>query len=105
MHIHHFHHYISLPKPLYPRFTQWNGVLLPHRFLKPISGFYFQHLQMYLVVNLPHKITTLGGVILLTASHMLSQILKCTGSPPHLLMRFHGPHIRGLLLFWQPLIP
>ena len=59
---------------------------------------------MYLAVNLPRHIATLGGVLLLTDSHMISQILKCTGSPPHLLMRLHGPQIRSLLLFWKPLI-
>ena len=37
---------------------------------------------MYLAVNLPHHIATLGDVLLLTASHMVSQILKCTRSPP-----------------------
>ena len=59
---------------------------------------------MYLAVNLPHHIATFGGVILLTASHMISQLLKCTGSPPHLMMRLHGPKIRSRLLFWQPLV-
>ena len=60
---------------------------------------------MYLAVILPHHITTFGGVLLLTASHMISQLLKCTGNPPHLLMHLHGTTIRILLLFWQPLIP
>ena len=60
---------------------------------------------MYLVVNLPHQITTLGDVLLLTASCMIIQLLKCTGSPPRLLMHLHSPQIRSLLLFWQPLIP
>ena len=60
---------------------------------------------MYLAVNLPHHITTFGGVLLLAASHIISQLLKCTGSSPHLLMRLHGPKIRSLLLFWKPLIP
>ena len=60
---------------------------------------------MYLSVNLPHHIATFGGVLLLTASHMISQLLKCTGSPPQLLMRLHGTKIRSLLLFWQPLVP
>ena len=60
---------------------------------------------MYLAVNLPCHIATLGGVILLTASLVISQLLKCTGSPPHLLMRLHGPQICSLLLFWKLLIP
>ena len=60
---------------------------------------------MYLTVNIPHQITTFGGVLLLTASHIISQLLKCTGNPPHLLMHLHGTKIRSLLLFWQPLIP
>ena len=60
---------------------------------------------MYLVVNVPLHITNLGGILLLTAYHMIIQILKCTGSPPHLMMRLHGPQIRSLLLFLQPLIP
>ena len=60
---------------------------------------------MYLAVNLPHHIAAFGGVLLLTAYHMISQILKCTGSPPHLLMRLHVPEIRSLILFWQPLVP
>ena len=60
---------------------------------------------MYLAFNLTHHITTLSGVLILTASHMLSQLLKCTGSPPRLLMRLNVPHIHILLLFWQPLIP
>ena len=60
---------------------------------------------MYLTVNLPCHIAKLGGVILLTASRMIIHLLKCTGSPPHLLMRLHGPQIRSLLLFWKPLIP
>ena len=55
---------------------------------------------MYLAVNLSRHIATLGDVLLLTASHMVSQILKFTGSPPHLLMRLHDPQIRSLLLFW-----
>ena len=37
---------------------------------------------MYLAVNLPRHITTLGGVFLLTYSCMIIQILKCTGIPP-----------------------
>ena len=60
---------------------------------------------MYLAVNIPHHISTFGGVLLLAASHMINQILKCTGSLPHLLMRLHVPKIRTLLLFWQTLIP
>ena len=60
---------------------------------------------MYLAVNLPHHIATFGGVLLLTDSYMISQLLKYTGSPPHLLMRLHGPKICSLLLFWQPLVP
>ena len=60
---------------------------------------------MYLAVNLPHHIATFGGVLLLTASHMISQFLKCMGSPPHLLMRLHSPKIRILLIVWQPLVP
>ena len=60
---------------------------------------------MYPAVNFPHHIATFGGVLLLTASYMISQLLKCTGSPPLLVMRFHGPKIRTLLLFWQPLVP
>ena len=60
---------------------------------------------MYPAVNLPHHIATFGGVLLLNASYMISQFLKCTGIPPHLLMRLHGPKIRSLLLFWQPLVP
>ena len=60
---------------------------------------------MYLAVNLPRHIATLGGVLLLTASCMIIQILKYTRIPPHLLMRLHIPQIRSILLFWQPLIP
>ena len=60
---------------------------------------------MYPAVNLPHRIATFGGVLLLTASYMISQFLKCTGIPPHLVMRLHGPKIRSLLLVWQPLDP
>ena len=60
---------------------------------------------MYLAVNLPRHIANLGGVLFLIAYHMIIQILKCTGSPPHLMMRLQGPQIRSLLLFWQPLIP
>ena len=60
---------------------------------------------MYTAVNLPHHIATFGGVLLLTASYMISQFLKCTSSPPHLVMRLHGPKIRSLLLFCQPLVP
>ena len=59
---------------------------------------------MDLAVNLPHHIATFGGVLLLTASHMISQLLKCTGISPHLLMLLHGPKNRSLLLFWQPLV-
>ena len=36
---------------------------------------------MYLAVNLPLHIATFGSVLLLTASHMISQLLKCTGNP------------------------
>ena len=60
---------------------------------------------MYLAVNLPHHIATLVGVLLLTASRMISQILKCIGNPPHLLMHLQGPQIHIFLLFCQPLIP
>ena len=60
---------------------------------------------MYLIVNIPHQITTLGDVLLLPASHMIIHILKFTGSTPRLLMHLHIPQIRSLLLFWQPLIP
>ena len=54
---------------------------------------------MYLVVNLPHQTTTLGGVLLLTVSRIIIQILKCVGSPPRLLMCLHVPQIHSLLLF------
>ena len=37
---------------------------------------------MYLAANLPRHIATLGGLLLLIASHMIRQILKCNGSPP-----------------------
>ena len=60
---------------------------------------------MYLVVNPPHQITTLGGILILTASHMLVHIMKYMGSPFHLLIRLYVPKICSLLLFWQPLIP
>ena len=60
---------------------------------------------MYLSVNLQHQITTIGGLLLIIASHMTSHIVKYTVSLSHLLMRLHGPHIRSLLLFWQPVIP
>ena len=60
---------------------------------------------MYLAVNLPHHIATFGYVLLLTASHMIIQVLKCTGSTPQLLMRLHSPKIRSILIFWQNLIP
>ena len=60
---------------------------------------------MYFDVNLPHRITTFVSVILLNASHMISQLLICTGNPPHLLMHLNGTNIHSLLLFWQPLIP
>ena len=60
---------------------------------------------MYLAVNLPHHIATFGGVLLLNASHMISQLLKLTGNLPYLLMHLHGTKIHSLHLFWQPLIP
>ena len=60
---------------------------------------------MYLSINPPQHIATFSGVLLLTALHMISQILICTVSPPHLLMRLHVPKIHSLLLFWQPLVP
>ena len=60
---------------------------------------------MYLAVNLPRHIVTLGGVLLLTASHIISQLLKCTDSPPHLLMRLQGPQIRGIFSFGNLLFP
>ena len=60
---------------------------------------------MYLAVNLPRHIATLGGVLLLTAYRMIIQLLKYMGSPPNLLMRLRVPKIRSLLLFWNPLIP
>ena len=60
---------------------------------------------MYPAVNPPHHIATFGSVLLLTASYMISQLLKCTGSTPQLLMRLHGTKNRSLLLFWQPLVP
>ena len=59
---------------------------------------------MYLAVNIPHQITTLGGVLLRTVSHMIIQILKYTGRPPRLLMQLHVPQICSILLFWQPII-
>ena len=102
IHAHHCHTYLSLPQPPYPHLLLKNGVLLPYRFCKPI---YFHNLRMYLTVNLPHHIANFGGVLLLTASQMISQILKCTSSPPQLLMRLHGPEICSLLLCWQPLVP
>ena len=41
---------------------------------------------MYFTVNLPRHIATLGNVLLLTASCMIIQILKYTGSTPQLMM-------------------
>ena len=60
---------------------------------------------MYLAVNLPRHISTLGGVLLLTASHMISQLLKFTGITPLLLIVLHSPQIHSLLLFWKNIIP
>ena len=40
----------------------------------------------------------------LSAFEIYGRPLKFTGSPPHILMHLHGPKIRILLLFWQPLI-
>ena len=60
---------------------------------------------MYIAVNLPRHIPTLGGVLLITAYCTISQLLKCMGITPHLLMLLHVPHIRSLLLFWRPIIP
>ena len=60
---------------------------------------------MYLAVNIPRHIATLGGVLLLNDYRMIIHILKCTASPPRLLMRAQVPQIRNLLLFWQPLFP
>ena len=60
---------------------------------------------MYLVVNLPRHIATLGGVLLLTASRTIIHLLKFMGITPHLLIRLQFPQIRSLLLFWEPLIP
>ena len=60
---------------------------------------------MYLTANLPRHITTLGGVLLLTDYITISQLLKCTVSPPHFLIRLQGPQICGLILFWKPIIP
>ena len=60
---------------------------------------------MCAAINFSRDIASLGGVILLTAYLTIIQLLKCTVSPPGLLMRLHGPQIRGLLLFWQPLVP
>ena len=60
---------------------------------------------MYLPINLPCHIATLSGVLILTAYLVIIQISKCMGSPPHFLMRLHGPQICSLLLFWKPLLP
>ena len=53
---------------------------------------------MYLAINLPSHITTLGRVLLLTDYYMISQLLKYTVSHHHLLLRLHGPQIRILFL-------
>ena len=100
----HCYHILSLHQPPYPRFTLNNGVLLSFK-KKPISGFYLCHLQMYLAVNIPRHIATLGGVLILTDSFIISQLFKFTGIPPHLLMHLHGPQIRSILLFRKTLIP
>ena len=106
IHIHHCLNYLSIPIPPYPQFPLKNGVYFFIVFLKPIPGFYFCHLWMYFATNTHHHITSPGGSLLLTASWMISQILKCTGIPPsRLLMGLHGPQICSLLLFWKPLIP
>ena len=60
---------------------------------------------MYLAVNLPHQITNIGDILLLTAYHMLRYILKFTGPSPRLMMRLHGPQIHILRLFWNLLPP
>ena len=102
IHIHHCSYYLSLPQPPYHGFPVKNGVLIPYRYRKTI---YFHHLWMYLTVNFPRHIATLSGsVLLLTASRMIIQLLKCRGSPPHLLMLLHVHKIHRHLLFWQPLI-
>ena len=59
---------------------------------------------MYLAVNLPQHIATYGSVLFLTAYHIISQLFKCTGSTPHLLMHLHGTKVCSLLLFWKHLI-
>ena len=59
---------------------------------------------MYLAVNISRHIAAFDNVLLLTDSCMIRKILKYTDIPLHLLMRLHGPQIRSLLLFWQPII-
>ena len=102
IHIHHCNHYLSLYQPPDPHFPLNNGFLLPYRFLKPI---YFRHLQIYLAVNLPHHTTTLGDVLLLTESCMISQILKCTGSNPTSWCTCKSLRSAVLFSFGKPLIP
>ena len=60
---------------------------------------------MYLAINIPRYISTLGGILFLTASCTIIQIFKCTGSPPHLLMLLQVPQICSILLFWKPFVP
>ena len=60
---------------------------------------------MYPAVNSPHQITTFGGLLLLTDSHIIIQILEFMVSTPQLLMRLNSPTIRGPIIFWKHLIP
>ena len=46
---------------------------------------------MYLAINTPCNISTLGVIILLNASCAISQLLKCTGSPPPPTDALTGP--------------
>ena len=84
--------------PLSPHFLLNNGVLLLYSFLKPNSGLYFFHIQLYLAVNTPFQISTLVGILLLTASRMIRNTLKFTFSLLHLLIFLQGH--RSVVFFY-----
>ena len=83
-----YHHTdITIPRPSSMHFTMKKGVNFLIIGGYPISRLFISLLQIHPISGCSHQIPTHGNVIFLDTSRMISQILKNTVRPPHLLIQ------------------
>ena len=80
IHIH--HHYLSIPHPSSPWISLKNGAYIQKGGRYTLPGFYTCFLHMHPIIGCILHITNILCLLLLTASHIISHILKSLGSTP-----------------------